>query len=238
MCGFMVFVFLLMPFPSNGSTDKAREALQVVKIISASLCLLVGATCGWWAWLFSRPHIKELFLEGRPETLESHRPVSIAVIGWWWILGGAMMFAMASLPIAIGVWVLTGWKGAVLKVVWGVAYFVLGWGLLKMREWARIGSLWMVGFYALNALVLFLLPGGTGRLQALLEHNPWKLHQTPQMAATLGMMRLGVAGCVLVSIIPLYFLITRKASFVAVNAGMGGETAPPLPPPTAPIHGD
>jgi len=228
MCAFMPAVFLLMPFPSNGSSpDKVREGLQVFRIVSASVCLVVGATCGWWAWLFSRPRIKELFSEGRARTLESRRPVRIAVIGWYWILAGVMMCAIASFPIAIGVWVLTGWKGAALKIVWGVAYFVLGWGLLKMREWARIGSLWMVGFYALNAMVLFLLPGGAGRLQALLEQNPWKLHQTPPMAATSGMMRLGVAGCVLVSIIPLYFLITRKAAFVPVKACMDGEVAPP-----------
>jgi hypothetical protein len=232
LCAFMVAVFLLMPFPSHGANpDKVREGLQVVKIASASLCLLVSATCGWWAWLFSRPHIKELFSEGRTGTLELRRPVSIAVIGWYWILAGAMMCAMATLPIAIGLWILTGWKAVAVKVVWGAAYILLGWGLLKLREWARLGSLWMIGFYALNALILFLPPGGTGRLQALLEHNPWKMQQVPPMAATLGMMRLGVAGTFLVAIIPLYFLITRKAAFLPVEAVGSGEIVPPPPPP-------
>jgi hypothetical protein len=228
MFGFMSVVFLAVPFPTSGRTEAARYWVEIIKIVAASLCLLIAATCGWWAWLFSRPRIKALFEEGGAEVGESGRPVSIAVIGWLWIVSGTMMLALATFPIAVGLWVLIGWKAAAVKVVWGGAYIALGWGLLKLWEWARQGSIAIILLGALNGLVFYVLPGRMERLQAILDWNPFRIQQTPAVGETAHMIWLGAVGGLLGILIPLYFLIVKRAAFAGGDDGgksIGGRSA-------------
>jgi hypothetical protein len=220
MFGFMSVVFLVIPFPVTDRTEGARHWFEVFKIVAASVCLLIAATCGWWAWLFSRPRIKALFEEGGAEAGESQRPVSIALIGWFWIVSGAMMLAMATFPIAVGLWVLTGWNAVAVKVVWGGAYVALGWGLLKLREWARQGSIVLVLLGALNSLVFYVFPGRMERLQAILDRNPFRMQQTPAVGETANLIWLGAVGGLLVILIPLYFLIAKRAAFAGGDGGV------------------
>jgi hypothetical protein len=212
MFALLAVVFLVIP---------VRQSLGAVKILLASACMAIAATCGWWAWLFNRPRIKKLFAEGGGEMAEPRRPVSVSVIAWLWIISAGMMLAMAAFPFAVGIWVLTGWKAAAVKVVWSVADIVLGWGLLKLREWARQGSIAIIGLVTFNRLVFYGFPGSGGRLQEILDRNPFRMQQTPAVGTTANMIWLGAVVGSLAILIPLYFLITRKAAFGKVK---GEET--------------
>jgi hypothetical protein len=237
VCVSMAVFFLLVPLPVPD--ENTRGFMHVFKIASCGVCLLVAATCGWWAWLFTRPRITALYAEDASAMEDSRRPLSISIIGWLWMITGPMLIVMATTPMAIGVWVLTGWSAVAVKLVWGGAYFALGWGLLKQREWARQGSIVLILLGALNGLAFYALPGSAARLQMMMDRNTWKMQNAPSVAPMSTVIRASVACGLVLALLPLYFLIARKAAFTASGEDSGGGIAPPpVPPPSPSIGGD
>jgi len=68
------------------------------------------------------------------------RPVGVTILAILMILWG--IFALVMGLINLGAFVIfpTGWETLVpiLNIIWGILYLVGGFGLLSLKEWARI----------------------------------------------------------------------------------------------------
>jgi hypothetical protein len=219
----MTLAFLIAPVPEE-SGHGARGVMHALAIVA----LLHAAMFGWWLWLFTRSRMVLLF-RGTGRVEASRRPVSITIIGWLWLIGGAMMCVMFGYPMALGTWILLGWKAATLRLLWGGVTLVLGWGLLKLHEWARkLGIILMVAG-AVNGAVMWLMPGAPGRFQTMMEASPYHYGPTPSMVmfgGTGSFLLFCLVMMVIAMAVPMYFLITRRSAFEPAGEASGGITLP------------
>jgi hypothetical protein len=129
---------------------------------------------------------------------------------------------VVRLPTFVFGSVVTGWAGAAVYTVFAAAQVILGVGLLRLRERARVGAIVYFCVMALNSVVTWALPGYEAKVQLMFREMP-KLFpagapaQMPQPMWVF--MLMGIAFLA----IPVWFLVRRRAAFVKV------ADAPPSP---------
>jgi hypothetical protein len=142
------------------------------------------------------------------------RPLSISVIAWFALVGGAMCIVGAFSPypgMVLGM-VFTGWAARAFYLIFAAIEVWLGVGLLRLNPLSRIAAIGMFGYAILNSVLFATLPGFSERLRASLESMPYALRQPagydpfPTLA---GSMIVGS----LVSVIPIWFLISNRKAF-------------------------
>jgi hypothetical protein len=211
--------------------------MATVRAIMGGGSLLLVLLFASWAWLFTRPQIKAVFLGDAAPSTPSRRPLSISIIGWWWLVTGASCIFTLALPfstVPLGGWVLTGLSAKLVMLPWCAAYIAIGWGLLKLAEWARRLGIVAIGLMALNSLLFGFLPGRTARIDAIMQAAAaWQpAQQPPAFVSPTSFMTACMAGGVVALLVPLYFLIARKSAFVPLPPESPGPTPPPPPPPS------
>jgi hypothetical protein len=146
------------------------------------------------------------------------------VIGWYLLMSSLFLAvpAVMRLPTFVFGSVVTGWAGAAVYTVFAAAQVILGVGLLRLRERARVGAIVYFCVMALNSVVTWALPGYEAKVQLMFREMP-KLFpagapaQMPQPMWVF--MLMGIAFLA----IPVWFLVRRRAAFVKV------ADAPPSP---------
>jgi hypothetical protein len=202
---------LLIPAPPN-----VPQNFGAVRMVIAMIYGAFGLLGAVWLYYFNRRATCNAF--GGSPSVESGRPLSISIIGWWLLIAGlGTMVAtpFLQMPGTIFIWVMTGWNAVACYVAFGVLNVYAGYGLLRLNPIARRIAIWSLCFGVVNGAVFFCFPGRDARITALMSHSRFGSHavsqpQLPPMAFMMPLM-------VIVLAVPLWFLITRKSAFERGN---------------------
>jgi hypothetical protein len=216
----------MIPLPAV--PNMSEQQIHLLRIVMVGFWAFVAMIGVWWVVLMTRPRIVTLF-RNQPdgEFAESSRPLSITIIGTLFIIfsvfGLAMELVLRSPNLLLG-YVVTGSAALVLNSVLAVLYGLLGVGLLRLDRRAYLGTLGLLGFGAVNALMLNVLPGRVERLHQILEASP---AYTPSSAVNIDWVFSPWYGLFMVAIglgLPAYFLITRRNAFYKAPSPETPET--------------
>jgi len=154
----------------------------------------------------------------------ARRPLSPTVIAYL-LLAGCFFIPMSLWLRSPGIlltWVLTGWPATLYYVIIIVVRLYVGIGLLRLRPLAR--TIGVAYYYCLlvNMAVFYLAPGGRSRTLDMLQksyasmawihgqpNQYWNFTQFINVPFLIMMVCFGL----LWILVPLYFLVTRKAAF-------------------------
>lgn len=192
------------------ATQSSPSLVAMIIILGfASVQMSLGL---WWTLCFRKSKMAQLF----PTTgIAARRPDSVSVIALLNMGGIVMLPAVTMITAfpALGV-VLEGWTAQAFWVVWMLVLTVLGIGLWRLQEWARIGTLALFGFGMLNALVTQLVPGAHDRYMSVVMAQ---FGSTKPVPATSGGGWVAIVVCGIFFGIQAYFLITRRGVFRKVD---------------------
>jgi hypothetical protein len=158
------------------------------------------------------------------------RPLSFTILAW--LMLASCVFIPLNLllrfPAILFTMILTGWAAAVYYLAFLALHLYIGIGLLRLRLMARIVAIGYYCFVFLNAAAFYLAPGARLRMLDLIHRFdsmfPWKQpwqNQQPFLFDTTPFMIMGACMGLVMLLIPLYFLITRKAAFEKAAAAGG-----------------
>jgi hypothetical protein len=175
---------------------------------------LLAAIGVWWLVLFNLRSTKEYFAQ-EATSAPPARPLSVSVIGWYLLISSLFLAvpAVIRFPAFVFGAVVTGWAGLAVYTVFAVAQVILGAGLLRLREPARVGAIAYFCLMALNSVVTWALPGYEAKMQLMLREMPrlFPAGTPPQMPQPMWVFML--MGIVFVAI-PVWFLVRQRAAFV------------------------
>lgn len=210
--GMLMVFFLPMPADVAGAADFMLAA----RVFLFAFYALTAAIGIWWLVYFTRPGVKALFSPDGVVPPESQRPLSIVIIGWL-LATSAVLWPLAvywQTP-AILLWkVFTGWSAVAINTVWCAVTLYAGVGLLRWRMSGYYAATGLYAFGAVNTLISYLLPGAAERTREMMAAMPFLMADSaaasPPVALSVLMALAGIG-------VPLYFLLTRKAKFVAMS---------------------
>ena len=212
---------LVMQLPAQPSVTPGMMA--AIRWGMAGFYGLLAAIGVWWLVLFNLRSTKEYFVQ-EATSAPSARPLSVSVIGWYLLISSLFLAVpmVIRLPAFVFGAVVTGWAGLAVYAVFAAAQVVVGAGLLRLREPARVGAIVYFCFGALNGVVTWALPGYEAKMQLMLREMPKfsPAGAPPQMPQPMWVFTL--LGIAFVAI-PVWFLVRRRAAFVKLAA------APPPP---------
>jgi|SRR5580658_4479823 hypothetical protein len=156
------------------------------------------------------------------------RPLSITIIAWF-LLAGCLFIPLSLVlrgPAILFTKILIGWPAVLLFLAFAVAQLCIGVGLLRLKLAARIAAIVYFAFAFANSAVFYFAPGGHARMLALIEWQqsmfPWTRAFQSQAEFKLDLtpfLSLGAVLGLILIMVPLYFLITRKLAFENAAAG-------------------
>jgi hypothetical protein len=206
---------MIMPFASI--PNLSEQQIHLVRVVLGSFWGFVALIGVWWIVFMTRSRIVALFKNQQGEVAgESPRPLSITVIGGLFVcfavLGGGFQLAFRT-PFVLFGHVVQGVPGVLMNLLLAIIYIVLGLGLLRLDRRAYLGTLGLLGYGALNALLMSVLPDRMERLQRVLKaspgYNPSQFSQAQWIFSPWYTLFI----CVITLGLPAYFLITRRAVF-------------------------
>ena len=210
--GFGAAIVLAVPLPQDPSVG-AGVARAVISAVYA-VPLAVGV---WWLVLFTRSSIVSAFAQpdatGMPTP--SPRPLMVTIIGYWVIVGGAGSLLMSSMgmPAFVAGFVLQGLGGAVAYVALGALNLYAGWGLLKLREQARVLC---IALFALTVVQSVAVAVSPDLRQAMLAAQQAMSPQTTEQpvafdAAQLSSWFMALAAAIAAA--GIWFLVRARPAF-------------------------
>jgi magnesium-transporting ATPase (P-type) len=209
--GSVLFLLTIMavPMPPDISPATVQQARRVMGIVFG---VLIGIAV-WWLIQFNTRSTKAAFAA----TLEqpaSRRPISITIIAWGSILGGAscLLAILSRSPAFLFGANIEGWMAAVVYAVFGVLTLYIGKGLLDLREEARILGIGWAAFSILHTGAISLVAPLRRRMldlsQSLTAADPRTHIVVPDMLLNL------VFGFAMVTLAAtIWFLIRHRAAF-------------------------
>jgi len=207
---FSLLITMAVPIPPEFTTGTAhvfREAMAAMFGVPLAIAV-------WWLIQFNTPSTKAAFASSISEPA-SLRPLSITIIAWASIVGGAscILCILARLPAFLFGATFNGWIAGVIYVFFGALSLYIGKGLLDLRERARIVAIGWFGFGLVHLSVVTLVPSLRQRMlesQRALEQNQG--HPIPFEQGMF--MNVMLAFSVIVGATAVWFLIRNRAAFV------------------------
>lgn len=208
-CIFALLATMAVPIPPDIGADTS----QLFRRIAAIMFGVPTAVAVWWLIQFNTQSTKAAFASSVAEPA-SPRPMSITVIAWMTIVGGAstLVGIFARSPAFLFGAIFQGWTAGIIYAVFGALTLYIGKGLLELQEEARILGIGWFTFSLVHTGVIALVPS--------LRQRMFEMQQAlaPQDSrvniADLGMMpnvMLGMGMIVLVA--SIWFLIRHRAAF-------------------------
>jgi hypothetical protein len=199
----------VVPLPS---TPNAPAGLMTgVRIGIACFYGILTLIGGWWLYLFNRASVVAQFAPGPPPA----RPLSVSVIAWFLLFGGAGCFVCTWLPFPMMLFSFTiaGWSARAVYALFALLQLWLGIGLLRLRPLSRV---WAIGYFVfglLNGLSFALLPGAAARFAEAMAAMPSAMQRPPQatFAPPLSSM-VGMA--IIYCAVPIWFLVRSRVAFL------------------------
>ena len=204
---------MAMPTPP-AMTAGTEQLFHRVILVMFGLPLAIAI---WWLIQFNTQSTKAAFASPVAEPVSS-RPLSITIIAWVSILGGASsVFAiLARAPAFLFGATFNGWTAGVIYAVFGALSLFIGKGLLDLREEARVLAIGWFGFSFVHGSLIMLVPSLRQRvfeLQRAIAQNqktPVAFDQGMFLNVTFGFSAIVVASAI-------WFLIRNRAAFVRVE---------------------
>ena len=171
-------------------------------------------------------------LEGSAPTLDplatssmpspTRRPLSFTIIAGF-ILVSCLFIPLnifLRTPAILLTKLLVGWPATMYFIAFLILQLYIGIGLLRMKLTARVVAIAYFCFGFVNGAIFYLAPGGNSRILNLITRSqeifpwmqPWQ-NQQPFVLDFKPLIAVGVCMGLAVVMIPIYFLITRKAAF-------------------------
>jgi hypothetical protein len=205
---------LFMPLPVAEGLNQGR--MDAVRWGVAGFYGLLVAIGVWWLVLFNLSSTKEYFAQDASYETGA-RPLSVSVIGWYLLAGSLFMVAGAVIraPAFFFGAVVRGWGGFAVYMIFAGTQILLGRGLLRLEERARVGAIAYLCLTALNAVLTLTPPGLAAKMQILQREMLWLFPAgTTTQAAQPGWVTvlIGIAYAAL----PIWFLVRQRTAFVNV----------------------
>jgi hypothetical protein len=215
-CLLVLAVVSLAPLPLPPETDPT-VARGVRPLLVAMFAIPLGVSI-WWLIQFNAPSTKAAFLSETTETTLA-RPLSITVLAWLSIIGGAscLLPIAMRMPAFVAGLTFTGWAAGITYALFGAVSLYIGRGLLDLRERARIAAIGWFLFGLVHATVMTLVPSMRARMlaaQRSMAPNPGE--SPPFNGAAFTTATLVVAA--LFAVAAIWFLVRHRSAFKAGSA--------------------
>jgi hypothetical protein len=233
---FGVLIAVVMPIPVTPAQQNMPQIATMVRVFLGTLGAGELGIGLWLAIYFTRRRVQAQFARAVPQVVlgpadseaqrvatmvsQNRRPVSLTVIACF-LLVGAACFPFAFLmhtPLLVLGKVLTGTMAVAGLLLFTAANVSIGIGLLKLWPAARTAGIVYFLFALVNAGVSWLSPGAAGRMQAIIAAQPKMFGSTPEVVFPPQFIAVIGIASMLVTLVPLYFLITRKSAFEPTGA--------------------
>jgi hypothetical protein len=208
-CILALVVGRMMPMPPDVPSGAERTVRQAMMLgFGIPLAITV-----WWLIQFNTPSAKAAFASPIPDAASS-RPLSISIIAWSCILGGAscVIMGLTRQPAFLVGAVFNGWSAGVFYAFFAALSLYIGKGLLDLRERARIVAISWFGFSLVHLGFITLVPSVRQRmldLQRTLERN-----QPQPIPFDQGMMtNVILAFTAITVVVAIWFLIRNRTAF-------------------------
>lgn len=156
----LMIVGVAAPTPANTPHPaNLKPILEAVFGIIALFYAVVTAIGIWWLVYFNLRRVRTAFA-GAGALVESRRPFLIAVFAVLLLVGAPACLAMAFVPLPAAFFGLAvhGWPKAAFYILCAGVDAAAGFGLWRMREWARRVALGVAAYGAANSAVYALRP--------------------------------------------------------------------------------
>jgi hypothetical protein len=209
-CIFSLLITMAVPMPpatTAGTEHIIRRTIAVMFGIPAAIGV-------WWLIQFNTQSTKAAFASPIAEAA-SLRPLSITIIAWASIAGGAVcLFPMlARMPAFLFGATFNGWIAVVIYAFFGATSLYIGKGLLDLRERARVVAIGWFGFSFVHTSLVTLVP--TLRQRMLESQRALTQNQPNSIPFDQGMMlNMIFAFGAIVAAVTIWFLIRNRAAFV------------------------
>lgn len=149
------------------------------------------------------------------------RPLSISIIAWF-MLVSCLFLPLAFFihpPLALFLTILTGRQALVFMLISGALNVYVGIALLKMKPVGRLIAIGYFIFGLLNVAVFYFAPGGSARLQKLLDLQqsmfPWMrpAQSNPFQSDMMPFFLVGAVSGAVFCLVLVYFLAAAKPAF-------------------------
>ncbi len=206
---FTLLITMAVPIPREITASTEQSFRRVIAIIWG-VPLAIGV---WWLIQFNTRSTKAAFASPIAEAA-SLRPLSITIIAWASIFGGAscVLGILTRMPAFLFGGIFNGWTAGVIYAVFGALSLFIGKGLLDLREEARVLAIGWFGFSFVHASLVTLVPALRQRLiesQRAFTHN----QQNP-IAFDQGIVIYGTfAVAAIVAAGGIWFLTRNRAAF-------------------------
>ena len=207
---FTLLVAIAVPMPPDISAGTERTLRQTM----AAAFGIPLAIAVWWLIQFNRPSTKAAFASPIADVASS-RPLSITVIAWMSIVGGAscVLGLLTGTPLFLFGVNFNGWTAGVIYAFLGALSLYIGKGLLDLRDRARVLAIVWFAFSFVHSSLIALVPSlqkGMLELHRGLDQN----QPNPIAFDEGGMLSLIFAFGAIVAAGAIWFLIRNRGSFV------------------------
>jgi hypothetical protein len=213
-----VFTLLLtLATPTRPGVSASTE--HTLRLVTVGMFGVPLSIAVWWLIQFNTQSTKAAFASPISE-LASPRPLSIAIIAWTCLVGGATCLfplLMRSPAFLFGM-MFNGWSAGLIYAFLGVAQLYIGKGLLDLRERARVLAIAWFGLSFVHLGVVTLVPSLRQRMleleRTMQPNQPNPIDPGVVMYVVLGMGAI-VAGTA------IWFLIRNRPAFVRAEKPQG-----------------
>jgi hypothetical protein len=209
--GLLMIPFMQMPdMPEAGVPANMGGMIRIGMAAAYGLCAAIGI---WWLILFTRPGTREYY-GTRDEAPADPRPLSVRIIAGYLLITGtvALPLSFFHFPmILLGV-IITGWTATAIFIAVAVIQILLGCGLLRLAEWARVGTIALFSVFAVSTIVTMVHPGYDEAMKIVMREMPGFYRTTIPPAMSQPIWPIGLVGLVILAV-PLYFLVRRRPAF-------------------------
>jgi hypothetical protein len=218
----MISVIPFPPMPDATPNAPRASTIRWVMVAVYIVPLVIGV---WWLVLFNKKSIRAAFANTAAPAAPgaaSPRPLSISIIAWWNIAGGALSLIPAAMqmPAFIAGILLTGWSATLVYVFFAAVGLYLGWGLLKLDERARVLMIVWFALSGAHMAYIGLVPGARARMLEFerslrIESTP-PSPPPPTLDATTVFPVIAVFAVVFFAV-AIWFLVRNKPVFLAAQ---------------------
>lgn len=236
--GCLIFVSMPFPVPSNADDPELmRHAMSAMRFVLTGFYASLAVLGGWWIYFFNRRKVKDQFRVAATSEftmgdvvahLSPRRPVSITVIAWFMLLGTCLglltlpfyryVFPGQHMPMFYFGILLSGWAGIVIFLFLMAVQAVAAVGLLKLRLWGRTLAIWLQILNLFNGAISFGIPANRARFQQIMAA------MVPPHVLASGAIPFpfwtSAVGSLLIVIVLLWILVTRKQAFLMDREGV------------------
>ena len=209
ICIFAFLATIAVPTPP----DMSPATVQQVHRLMAIFCGIPVAIAVWWLIQFNAQSTKAAFASSIPDAAPP-RPISITIIAWSSIIGGAscLFQILTGLPAFVLGVVFTGWMARVIYAFLAALSFYMGKGLLDLRERARLLAIAWFAFWFVHLGLVTLVPPLKQRLlelQIALARN-----QGAPVPFDISLLTNVIVACTAIAIaVAIWFLVRSRPAF-------------------------